>query len=91
VAPDHPALAGHFPGNPIVPGVMLLQRVLNLLVEGGGPRSAPGLANVKFLAPLRARQTCLITISGRRGGGRFECRAGSVVIARGDIRWDRAD
>ena len=28
VAADHPALPGHFPGRPIIPGVVLLQIVL---------------------------------------------------------------
>jgi 3-hydroxymyristoyl/3-hydroxydecanoyl-(acyl carrier protein) dehydratase len=31
VAPDHPSLAGHFPGQPIVPGVVLLDEVLAVI------------------------------------------------------------
>jgi acyl-coenzyme A synthetase/AMP-(fatty) acid ligase len=35
VAADHPALAGHFPGRPIIPGVVLLQAVESVLAVHG--------------------------------------------------------
>lgn len=31
---DHPAFDGHFPGNPILPGVVLLDQVVALVVDG---------------------------------------------------------
>jgi 3-hydroxyacyl-[acyl-carrier-protein] dehydratase len=52
----HPSLAGHFPGNPIVPGVLLLDCVMDALQRAGG---APvvHLQRVKFLSALRPDET----------------------------------
>jgi 3-hydroxymyristoyl/3-hydroxydecanoyl-(acyl carrier protein) dehydratase len=36
VAENHPALPGHFPGNPVVPGVVLLDRVLDAVRREAG-------------------------------------------------------
>ncbi len=50
---DHPAFAGHFPGQPILPGVLLLQRVMNLAqAELGRSLAVCALRNVKFSAPV---------------------------------------
>ncbi len=48
---DHPALPGHFPGRPVVPGVVLLDRVAAAIEHWRGARIV-ALAQVKFLAPL---------------------------------------
>ena len=36
VPPDHPAFVGHFPGTPILPGVMLLDTVLHAIATANG-------------------------------------------------------
>jgi 3-hydroxymyristoyl/3-hydroxydecanoyl-(acyl carrier protein) dehydratase len=49
---DHPALAGHFPGNPIVPGVLLLHNATDALHRMTGAQVAH-LKRVKFLSTLK--------------------------------------
>ena len=51
VAASHPALPGHFPGQPIVPGVVLLERVAATARRAFAAEVA-GLPQVKFLRPL---------------------------------------
>lgn len=64
----HPSLPGHFPGNPLVPGVVLLDRVCEqaLLLLGGG--RVASLPMVKFLAPVRPEQDFEIVLQPAAGG-----------------------
>lgn len=54
IAPDHPAFAGHFPGHPIVPGVVLLDEALQCLATAEGlDVCSLNVAVAKFLLPVR--------------------------------------
>ncbi|WP_018860622.1 MULTISPECIES: hypothetical protein [unclassified Thioalkalivibrio] len=50
--PDsHPSLPGHFPDQPVVPGVVILDTV-DAVARESGLGSVAALPRVKFLAPL---------------------------------------
>jgi 3-hydroxymyristoyl/3-hydroxydecanoyl-(acyl carrier protein) dehydratase len=86
---DHPSLAGHFPGRPVVPGVVLLDHVLGALAAHG---SAPirDLQQVKFLATLLPGETArgCWDLTGASGTFHVWTRRGDdeVNIARG-VGW----
>jgi 3-hydroxymyristoyl/3-hydroxydecanoyl-(acyl carrier protein) dehydratase len=42
IEPDHPALDGHFPGRPVVPGVVLLDEALAAVAREAGSRPRSG-------------------------------------------------
>lgn len=86
IAADHPALAGHFPGNPVVPGVVLLQRVLSVLSAHLEADQRAVVADAKFVRLLRPGEHCTIAI-WRPHQRRFtyECRARLELVARGSL------
>lgn len=50
----HPAFAGHFAGDPIVPGALLLDELIHRLAEEVGlPYARFRVQSVKFLASVR--------------------------------------
>jgi 3-hydroxymyristoyl/3-hydroxydecanoyl-(acyl carrier protein) dehydratase len=84
IGADHAALPGHFPGRPVVPGVVLLDRVAAALAQCQG-RSLVGLPQVKFLQPLLPGQEAELTLSGDAERIRFSIVHASALIATGSI------
>lgn len=85
---DHPSLPGHFPGTPLVPGVIILDEVVAALNEWRQNLQLSGIQSVKFLAPLLPDQPFTIslsTVSKRSGEISFCCRAKERVIAEGRL------
>lgn len=90
IAASHPALPGHFPGHPVVPGVVLLDAVIaELARHAGGAVRVTGFPAVKFLAPLGPEQEATVTFNPRRPGQTgFEVAAGGVTLASGSISYE---
>jgi 3-hydroxymyristoyl/3-hydroxydecanoyl-(acyl carrier protein) dehydratase len=61
IEPSHPSLAGHFPGDPIVPAALLMDHALSF-VETSFARRVVAVATAKFLSPVRPQQTVVISI-----------------------------
>jgi 3-hydroxyacyl-[acyl-carrier-protein] dehydratase len=73
---DHPTAAGHFPGNPIIPGAVLLDEVLQAIVGDGAVVAEAAVRSVKFLAPVRPGTSILIRWEAdAKGQMKFECRS----------------
>ena len=85
IGPDHPALPGHFPGSPVVPGVVLLDHVIDFVEQqAGGTAFVSTVPWVKFLRPLLPGQMALLAIEpASTTEFRFSCRVGTERIAEG--------
>jgi 3-hydroxymyristoyl/3-hydroxydecanoyl-(acyl carrier protein) dehydratase len=80
---DHPALAGHFPGSPIVPGVVLLNEVLNAACAQVKHLALKAIPVAKFVHPLRPGEQFEIGLEADGPTLQFECRVGELLIAHG--------
>jgi 3-hydroxyacyl-[acyl-carrier-protein] dehydratase len=93
VPASHPCLPGHFPGNPLVPGVVLLDRVVAAIEAAHGPLGAVRLPQVKFVQPLRPDEAATVTLQPMPGDGRrwrFRVEREGVLLAGGEVAADEA-
>jgi uncharacterized membrane protein/3-hydroxymyristoyl/3-hydroxydecanoyl-(acyl carrier protein) dehydratase len=87
VPAEHPTFAGHFPGRPTLPGVVLLEHVIEAAEKRlGYPLRIVEMPWVKFQAPLAPGDSAAIRL--RRDGEtlHFEVRRGAARIAQGVFR-----
>ncbi|RKP46603.1 AMP-binding protein [Pararobbsia silviterrae] len=84
---DHPAYAGHFPGRPVLPGVVLLDAALDAIAHDTGRAvSACALASVKFLSPVTPGETLTLERKASPSGAiEFTIRASERIVARGTV------
>jgi 3-hydroxyacyl-[acyl-carrier-protein] dehydratase len=82
VAAHHPSLPGHFPGNPIVPGVLLLDGVMHGLQHATGLRLSH-LKQVKFISALLPEEQAqaICEIDGTRASFRVTAQRHGVAVA----------
>lgn len=82
---NHPALPGHFPGNPVVPGVVLLDHATAAILAAHPGRRLAGLPQVKFLQPVRPGDTVAISYAATPPRIPFACHAGPNEVLRGTL------
>ncbi len=77
---DHPALDGHFPDDPMVPGAVLLDEAARLARDRGAGR-VTGVRTAKFKTPLRPGTDCTLRLESRDDGAlELTCRVGQTMV-----------
>ena len=87
IAADHPAYAGHFPGLPLLPGVVLLDSALKQITQGTAMSVTQWrIATAKFHSPVHPGTALLLEHESLPDGSlRFSIRrgAGDALVASG--------
>jgi len=85
IASNHPSLAGHFPQNPIVPGVVILDQVIRLWQKNNHYHIAK-IQNAKFINILHAETPCSVRYT-KKSQGKIEFlveqHKTNIVICKG--------
>lgn len=89
VPADHPAFAGHFPGQPVLPGVALLAFVMRALEGQPALRAllgaTPQIAQVKFISPVLPGTDLRVLLQAQGSGVAFEVQREAQVVAKGQL------
>lgn len=87
VPADHPSLAGHFPGNPLAPGVVILDLAQSAARTRWSLPSLSAVPGIKFLAPLKPEQDFLLTLTRRGNVVSFRIESPQQLLAQGSMQF----
>jgi 3-hydroxyacyl-[acyl-carrier-protein] dehydratase len=89
---DHPAAEGHFPGNPIIPGAVLLSTMLDAIGSELRVSLSPcRIKAAKFYSPVRPGDSVVIRFTGAASGDvRFECAVRGRKVLTGHVECSAA-
>ena len=84
---DHPSLPGHFPGRPIVPGVVVLDCAMAVLFRDRPALRLAGFDEVKFVAPVSpGAEICVSSDESTADRLTFTCTVDGRTVVRGRAR-----
>jgi 3-hydroxymyristoyl/3-hydroxydecanoyl-(acyl carrier protein) dehydratase len=84
---DHPTAAGHFPGNPVIPGATLLDVITTAITAADGGTVGPcRISSAKFLHPVRPGDRMVIRWQASPAGdARFTCTVDDRPVLNGSL------
>jgi 3-hydroxyacyl-[acyl-carrier-protein] dehydratase len=69
---DHPTAAGHFPGNPILPGALLLDAIVLTVSRAAGAQCV-AIRSTKLLRPVRPGDGLRVAWENKGADTHFSC------------------
>jgi 3-hydroxymyristoyl/3-hydroxydecanoyl-(acyl carrier protein) dehydratase len=86
ISSTHPSLEGHFPGNPVVPGVVILDEVINIIKSIKPGFTITAIPTVKFIQPLLAEQTVNVEVNEKNETAiSFSCSHNDKKLVAGQL------
>ncbi|HMH17400.1 MAG TPA: MaoC/PaaZ C-terminal domain-containing protein [Burkholderiales bacterium] len=84
---EHATAQGHFPGNPIIPGALLLSETLRAIEKSLGKDLCPcQIKTAKFVRPVRPGDRVTIEFSVREENKmKFRCTVGAATVLAGEL------
>jgi len=89
---SHPCLPGHFPDNPIVPGVVIIDKVIAGFTSEYGNIKINKIPRVKFIHPLKPDVLVQVRIEEKKLNlFAFDCFVKGTVLASGQLRTQQVE
>jgi 3-hydroxyacyl-[acyl-carrier-protein] dehydratase len=85
---QHPAADGHFPGNPIIPGAVLLSDTLRAIAQSAVIHITPcHIKSAKFFRPVRPGDRVLIEFTQNSPGEiKFTSMVDGKIVLAGQVK-----